>query len=56
MKARKPETARFLVRWIVGNTMYQRAYKRDIAAVRFQEYLLDKLEYAPEDVRVIMIK
>jgi hypothetical protein len=56
MKARKQENIRFMVKWIVGYTMYFRAYKRDSAAVRFQGYLIEHEGIRPEDVRIVMTK
>lgn len=56
MKARKYESSRFLVKWIVGYTMYFRAYKRDSSAVKFQEYLIQHEGIKPEDVRIVMTK
>lgn len=56
MKARKPENVRFVVKWIVGYTMYFRAYKRDSAAVKFQEYLIEHEGIKAEDVRIVMTK
>lgn len=53
---RKHENVRFIVKWIVGYTMYFRAYKRDIAALKFQEYLIEHEQVKPEDIRVIMTK
>lgn len=52
---RKYEPFRFIVKWIVGDMMYFRAYKRDSAAVRFQAYLIDE-GINPKDVRIVMIK
>lgn len=56
MKARKQENVRFIVKWIVGHMMYFRAYKRDSAAVRFQEYLIEHEGVSPSDVRIVMTK
>jgi len=56
MKSRKQEQSRFVVKWIVGYTMYFRAYKRDSAALKFQEYLIEQEKINPEDIRVIMSK
>lgn len=52
-KARKQETAKFVVKWIVGHTMYFRAFKRDSAACNFQEYLIEHEFVDPKDVRVL---
>jgi hypothetical protein len=51
---RKPETSRFIVKWIVGQTMYFREFKRDAAAVKFQNYLIEIENVPPEDVRLLM--
>jgi hypothetical protein len=56
MKARKQESVRFIVKWIVGYTMHFRAFKRDNAACKFQEYLIEHEKISPEDVRVVMSK
>ena len=56
MKARKQESLRFVVKWIVGHTMYFRAFKRDNAAVKFQEYLIERESINPADIRVTMTK
>ena len=54
MKKRKQENIRFTVKWIQGNMMYFRAYKRDSAAVAFQQYLIECEGVKPEDVRIVM--
>lgn len=54
MKARKQENIRFVVKWVVGYTMHFKAYKRDSAAIAFQEYLIEKEGVAPTDVRIVM--
>jgi hypothetical protein len=54
-KARKPEPIRFYVKWIQGNTMYFQAFKRDNAAVRFQNKLVDDGIVRMEDVRIVMV-
>lgn len=56
MKARKQESVRYIVKWIVGHTMYFRAYKRDYAAIKFQEYLIEHEGIDPAYIRVIMPK
>lgn len=56
MKARKQESVRFMVKWIVGYTMYFRAFKRDSAACKFQEYLIEHEHINPSDIRVVMVK
>jgi len=55
-KARRQESVRFIVKWTDGSTVQFRAYKRDLPAVRFQEYLIEKLEIDPADIRVIMVR
>jgi hypothetical protein len=40
-KARKQETARYVVKWIVADTMYFQWFKRDSAAVAFLNRLLE---------------
>jgi hypothetical protein len=54
MKKRKHEEYRFIVKWIVGCTMYFRPFKRDAAAVRYQEFLIECQGVKPEDVRIVM--
>jgi hypothetical protein len=53
MKKRKQENIRFVVKWIENNTMYFRAYKRDYAAVNFQNYLIEQCGVDPCDVRIV---
>lgn len=52
-KHRKQENIRFIVKWIENNTIYFRAYKRDSAAVEFQQYLIDD-GIPPEMIRIHM--
>ena len=55
MKARKPrnyEPIRYTVKWIEGNMMYFRAFKRDAHAMKFQDYLIEELGISPANVRV----
>lgn len=40
-KTRKAELPRFVVKWIEGDTMYFRWYKRDTAACAFLNKLVD---------------
>ena len=49
-KARKTEPSRFVVKWIVGDTMYFQWFKRDTAACNFLNKLLD----AGLEARVLM--
>lgn len=49
-KRRRSEPARFVVKWIVGDTMYFQWFKRDAAAVSFLNKLLD----AGLEARVLM--
>jgi hypothetical protein len=54
-KARKPEPIRFYVKWIQGDTMYFQAFKRDNAAVRFQNRLIETGMVEMQDVRIVMV-
>lgn len=54
MKKRKQENLKFAVKWIVGNYMFERWYKRDHAAVKFQQFLIEEEGIKPEDVRIVM--
>ena len=49
-KRRKAETNRFVVKWIVEDTMYFQWFKRDSAACAFLNKLLD----AGLEARVLM--
>lgn len=49
-KARKQESLRFVVKWIEGHDMKFQAFKRDSAAVKFLNTLVD----AGFDARVLM--
>lgn len=49
-KTRKTESARFVVKWIEGDTMYFRWYKRDAAACNFLNRLLE----AGFEARILM--
>lgn len=40
-KHRKPESLRFVVQWVIGDTMYFQWFKRDSAAVAFLNKLSD---------------
>jgi hypothetical protein len=53
-KPRNHEGVKYIVKWISNNTMYFRFYKRDYAAVKFQEYLIEREGIDPFDIRVIM--
>lgn len=53
-KKRKAETARYVVKWIEGNMMRFRFYKRDSGAVSFQQHLIESDGVRPEDIRIIM--
>jgi len=57
MKARKPrkyEPMRYIVKWIEGNMMYFRAFKRDSSAMKFQDYLIEELGIPMVNVRVTL--
>ena len=41
-KHRKPEPSRFIVKWIQGDTMYFRWFKRDTPACNFLDRLVDQ--------------
>jgi hypothetical protein len=41
-KHRKPETSRFIVKWIDGDTMRFQWFKRDSAACAFQQQLVEQ--------------
>lgn len=49
-KPRKQENLRFVVKWIAGDTMYFRWYKRDAAACAFLNRLLE----AGFEARILM--
>ena len=49
-KRRKPETARFVVKWIVADTMYFQWFKRDSAACAF----LNRLTADGIEARILM--
>ena len=52
-KRRKQESLRFVVKWIEGDSMFFRWFKRDRYAVEFQQELIDD-GIAPENIRIIM--
>lgn len=52
-KVRKQESIQYVVKWIVGHTMYFRAFKRDSAACNFQDYLIEREGIDPSQVRVV---
>lgn len=54
-KPRKVEPIRFYVKWIQGDTMYFQAFKRDHAAVNFQNRLIDDGVIQMQDVRIVMV-
>lgn len=54
-KPRKPEPIRFYVKWIQGDKMYFQAFKRDNAAVRFQNKLIDDGLVDMENIRIVMV-
>jgi hypothetical protein len=54
-KPRKVEPIRFYVKWIQGDTMYFQAFKRDHAAVNFQNRLIDDGVVQMQDVRITMV-
>ena len=49
-KARKQESLRYVVKWVVGDTMYFQWFKRDSAAVAF----LNRLVNDGIEARVLM--
>jgi hypothetical protein len=49
-KRRRSEPSRFVVKWIVGDTMYFQWFKRDAAACNFCNRLVD----AGLEARVLM--
>ena len=55
-KRRKPENIRFIVKWVDGDMMRFRAYKRDFAACEFAEFLTYTLGVPPEDIRIIQVR
>jgi hypothetical protein len=52
-KKRKQETNRFVVKWIEGDSIFFRWFKRDRYAVQFQQELIDD-GISPEHVRIHM--
>ena len=52
-KARKQESYRFVVKWIEGDSIFFRWYKRDRYAIEFQQELIDD-GIPPENVRIQM--
>ena len=52
-KKRKQETNRFVVKWIEGDSIFFRWFKRDRYAVQFQQELIDD-GIPPEMVRIHM--
>jgi hypothetical protein len=52
-KKRKQETYQFYVKWIEGDSIFFRYFKRDRYAVQFQQELIDD-GIPPENVRILM--
>ena len=53
MKVRKQEPLRYCVKWIEGDSMFFRWFKRDRYACQFQmELIADGI--APENIRIMM--
>ncbi len=52
-KRRKQETNRFVVKWIDGDSIYFRWFKRDKQAMQFQQELIDD-GIPMQDIRVTM--
>lgn len=52
-KKRKQESYRFVVKWIEGDSIFFRWFKRDRYAVQFQQELIDD-GIPPENVRIQM--
>jgi len=52
-KRRKQESLRFVVKWIEGDSIYFRWFKRDRYAVQFQQELIDD-GILPKNVRIQM--
>ena len=52
-KVRKQETNQFVVKWIEGDSIFFRWFKRDRYAVQFQQELIDD-GIPPENVRIHM--
>ncbi len=53
MKVRKQEQMRFCVKWIEGDSIYFRWFKRDRYACQFQQELIDD-GIPPEVIRIHM--
>jgi hypothetical protein len=53
MKVRKAELHRFCVRWIEGDSIYFRWFKRDKQALQFQQELIDD-GIPMQDVKITM--
>jgi hypothetical protein len=49
-KARKQESLRFVVKWVIGDTMHFQAFKRDSAACAF----LNTIVASGYDARILM--
>jgi endonuclease YncB( thermonuclease family) len=52
-KKRKQESNQFVVKWIEGDSIFFRWFKRDRYAVQFQQELIDD-GIPPENVRIQM--
>ena len=52
-KRRKQESLRFVVKWIEGDSIYFRWYKRDRYAIEFQQELIGD-GIPPEMIRIQM--
>jgi hypothetical protein len=53
MKVRKQESYRFCVKWIDGDSIYFRWFKRDRYACQFQQELIDD-GIPMQDIRITM--
>lgn len=53
-KTRKQESNRFQVRWQANDSIFFQCFKRDSAAIRFQQELIND-GIPPEMVRLVMI-
>ena len=52
-KRRKQESLRFVVKWIEGDSIYFRWFKRDKQALQFQQELIDD-GIPMQDVKITM--
>ena len=53
-KTRKQESIKFQVRWQANDSIFFSCFKRDNAAIRFQQELIDD-GIPPEMVKLVMI-